>query len=415
MSYIQELATRVKAAQFDIAQLSSNDKNRLLHNIADAIMHNSAQIIAANTLDLLKAQENGISETMLDRLKLDEKRITAMSDGVRAVSSLPDPIGEVLGGQVLENGLEIIKKRVPLGVIGIIYESRPNVTVDAAVLCLKSSNAVILRGGKEAIHSNIVLGEIMRTAINAFGLNPDILVIVEDISREVSSEMMRLNGYIDVLIPRGGAGLIKAVIDNSTIPVIETGTGNCHVYVDEYADLDKAVNIAYNAKVSRPSVCNACETVLVHTAVADAFYKQLLPRFKEAKVTMVGCQRTIDILGSEVSPATYVDYATEFLDYKIALRVVDSIDEAIEHIRRYTTHHSEAIITENLANARQFTDCVDAAAVYVNASTRFTDGEVFGLGAEIGISTQKLHARGPMGLRELTSMKYIVLGDGQIR
>lgn len=415
MSYIISLAQRVKSAQNDIALLSMTEKNNLLAAISQALLQNADKIIQKNKIDLTNAKENGISDTMLDRLMLDEKRIKAMADGVLKVMSLQDPIGEVIDGKTLDNGLEIVKKRVPLGVIGIIYESRPNVTVDAAVLCLKSSNAVILRGGKEAINSNIILGDIMRDVIKSKGLNPDIVAIVEDMSREVSTQMMQLNGYIDVLIPRGGAGLISAVVKNATVPVIETGIGNCHIYIDSNADLQNGTHIVYNAKVSRPSVCNACENLLVHKDVAEIFLPMVKAELDKANVALVGCANTIRILGECVTPATEHDYATEFLDYKLAVKVVNCIDDAIEHIRKYTSYHSEAIITNSLQNANRFTSQVDAAAVYVNASTRFTDGEVFGLGAEIGISTQKLHARGPMGLRELTSTKYIITGNGNIR
>lgn len=415
MSYIIELATKTKAAQSDIANASQTKKNELLNVIANALITNTSRIIEQNKIDLANAKQNGISDTMIDRLMIDEKRIEGMVNGIAKVIALPDPIGEILEGKTLPNGLQIQKKRVPLGVIGIIYESRPNVTVDAATLCLKASNAVILRGGKEAIHTNIILTQIMQEAISSQGLNPNIVSLVSDTSREVSTQMMQLNGYINVLIPRGGAGLIQAVIKNATVPVIETGVGNCHVYIDNESDLQMGAEILYNAKVSRPSVCNACENLLVHKAVANEFLPMAKKLLDQNNVVLLGCDKTIEILGDCVIEATEEDYLTEFLDYKLSIKVVDDLNQAIEHIQNYTSHHSEAIITNNLQHANEFTARVDAAAVYVNASTRFTDGEVFGLGAEIGISTQKLHARGPMGLKELTSMKYIIMGNGNIR
>lgn len=415
MSYIIELAQKVKDAQKEIAMLGENDKNELLLAISHALLQNADKIIDANKKDLQSAKQNGISDTMIDRLMLNHDRIKAISDSVKKVIAFPDPIGEVIDGKALPNGLTIVKKRVPLGVIGIIYESRPNVTVDSAVLCLKSSNAAILRGGKEAINSNSALMEIMQEAIRSYGFNHNMIALIEDTSRETATEMMKLNGYIDVLIPRGGAGLIQAVIQNATVPVIETGVGNCHIYVDSYADLDKAVEIVYNAKTSRPSVCNACESLLVHSAAANKFLPMVKARLDEKNVALVGCDRTIKLLGDCVQAATDIDYASEFLDYKLSVKIVDNIDEAIQHIQKYTTHHSEAIVTDNINNANEFSNRVDAAVVYINSSTRFTDGEVFGMGAEIGISTQKLHVRGPMGVRELTSMKYIVTGNGNVR
>lgn len=415
MSYIIELAQKVKDAQKEIAMLGENDKNELLLAISHALLQNADKIIDANKKDLQSAKQNGISDTMIDRLMLNHDRIKAISDSVKKVIAFPDPIGEVIDGKALPNGLTIVKKRVPLGVIGIIYESRPNVTVDSAVLCLKSSNAAILRGGKEAINSNSALMEIMQEAIRSNGFNHNMIALIEDTSRETATEMMKLNGYIDVLIPRGGAGLIQAVIQNATVPVIETGVGNCHIYVDSYADLDKAVEIVYNAKTSRPSVCNACESLLVHSAAANKFLPMVKTRLDEKNVALVGCDRTIKLLGDCVQAATDIDYASEFLDYKLSVKIVDNIDEAIQHIQKYTTHHSEAIVTDNINNANEFSNRVDAAVVYINSSTRFTDGEVFGMGAEIGISTQKLHVRGPMGVRELTSMKYIVTGNGNVR
>lgn len=415
MSYILELAQKTKMAQKDIAKASIEQKQNLLYAMAERLLASADEIMKANQLDLAKAKDNGISETMQDRLRLTPERLQAIANGVRKVALLPDPINEVIEGRTLPNGLQLKKIRVPLGVIGIIYESRPNVTVDAAALCLKASNAVVLRGGKEAIHSNIALVKVMKEAIADQGMNPDMVSLVEDTSREVSTQMMQLNGVIDVLIPRGGAGLIQAVIKNATVPVIETGVGNCHVYIDSEADLQMGANIVYNAKVSRPSVCNACESLLVHKKVAEEFLPMVKALLDQNNVKLLGCPETKRILGDCVTLATEEDYATEFLDYILSVKVVGSLDEAIAHIQKYTTYHSEAIVTNNIANANRFTDEIDAAAVYVNASTRFTDGEEFGLGAEIGISTQKLHARGPMGLRELTSMKYIIVGNGNVR
>lgn len=365
--------------------------------------------------DLQAANENGMSEAMKDRLKLDKNRISAMAKGIEKLIALNDPIGGIIEGFTRPNGLRILKTRVPLGVIGIIYESRPNVTVDAAVLCLKAGNAVILKGGKEAVNSNICLGAIMRRAVESVGLSVDIIQVVENTSRETTNELMRLNKYLDVLIPRGSDRLIQAVVNTATVPVIETGTGNCHVYVDASADLDMAVNITDNGKTQRPSVCNAIESLLVHKDCAAQFLPMIAERFKSHNVKIYGCDRTIEILGSSVEKATEQEYASEFLDYVIAVKVVDNIDEAISHIRRFGTKHSECIVTKSLENAEKFQLNVDAAAVYVNASTRFTDGEEFGFGAEIGISTQKLHARGPMGLNELTTVKYLINGNGQIR
>lgn len=415
MSYITQLALSAKQAQSSIANASVKIKNQILSEIAKTLLKNSLQIIAENKIDLDNAKQNGMSTAMVDRLMLDKHRIEAMASGIKKVIALPDPIGEVLSGMTMPNGMKIIKQRAALGVIGIIYESRPNVTVDSAVLCLKAANALVLRGGKEAIHSNRFLAKLMKEAVKSAGLNPDIIAFVDDTSREVTTQMMQLNGIIDVLIPRGGAGLIQAVVKNATVPVIETGVGNCHVYVDSFADLEMGARIVNNAKTSRPSVCNACESLLVHVDVAKKFLPMAKALLDQSNVKLLGCFKTIAILGESVTEATEEDYATEFNDYVISIKVVDSLQQAIDHIAKYTTHHSEAIVTSNLQNATTFTDMVDAAAVYVNASTRFTDGEEFGLGAEIGISTQKLHVRGPMGLKELTSTKYIIHGDGNIR
>ena len=396
MGYIDELGQRAVQAKGKIASASTDEKNAVLIKIADA-------------------RDNGITETMVDRLRLTEERIEGIADACLQLVNLEDPVGEILEGSVRPNGMRITKVRVPLGVAGIIYESRPNVTVDAAALCIKSGNAAILRGGKEAVHSNMVLMRLMQQALEACGFAGETVQLVEDTSREVATEMMRANEYIDVLIPRGGAGLIQAIVKNATVPVIETGTGNCHLYVDETADLAMAVAIADNGKTQRPSVCNALETCLVHSSVAETFLPELAKAFKSHQVEIRGCERTKEILGGSVVPATEEDYATEFLDYIISIKVVDSIEEAIEHIRKYSTGHSECIVTNNYHHAEQFQKEVDSACVYVNCSTRFTDGGEFGLGAEIGISTQKLHVRGPMGLKELTTQKYLINGTGQIR
>lgn len=413
MAMVAQLGQRVKAASKAINRLDTQHKNQLLTAIAAALRAHQAEILSANQLDLAQAEQNGISKVMQDRLLLNPDRVEAMAQAIEYVIGLQDPIGAILGGGKMPNGLLIQKVRVPLGVVGIIFESRPNVTVDAAVLCLKSGNAAFLRGGKEAIHTNIALANCMRDAIVSQGLPADVVVLLEDTNRDSATEMMRLNESLDVLIPRGGAGLIQAVVKNATVPVIETGVGNCHVYVDEFADLDMAVAIVDNAKTSRPSVCNACESIVVHEAIAKEFYQKLLLGFSKS-VEVRGCEQTCALIATAV-PATDADYGTEFLDYVLSARVVASVQEAIDHINRYTTHHSECIVTSNLQAARQFTDEVDAAAVYVNASTRYTDGAEFGLGAEIGISTQKMHARGPMGLDALTTIKYIVQGDGQCR
>lgn len=415
MSYTEELGKNAKSAEAAIATASAQTKNDALAAIAKAIIAEQDLIISENAKDLAAADENGVSKAMQDRLRLDEKRIADMAKGIDELIAMNDPIGEVIGGWTRPNGLRICKTRVPLGVIGIIYESRPNVTVDAAALCLKAGNAVILKGGKEAINSNICLGSIMRKAVESAGLPADVIQVVDNTSRETTNELMQLNGYIDVLIPRGSARLIQAVVKTATVPVIETGAGNCHVYVDSSADLSMAVEIADNGKTQRPSVCNAIESLLVHKDVAEKYLPMIADRFKEHNVKIYGCERTRAILGDSVEPATDTEYATEFNDYIIAVKVVDTIDEAIAHIRRFSTRHSECIVTSSLAAAEKFQKEVDAAAVYVNASTRFTDGGEFGFGAEIGISTQKLHARGPMGLAELTTVKYLINGNGQIR
>lgn len=415
MSYVNELGARAKQAEVYIANASSEQKNNALRAISDALKNSMQLIMTQNAIDVENAIKNDMSIVMQDRLSLNESRIKSISDAVLQLIRLEDPIGTTIGGTVRPNGLNIRKIRVPLGVIAIIYESRPNVTVDAATLCLKAGNAVILRGGKEAYYSNKCLVEIMRKALYSVDFPEDAVQFLDDTTRETSVELMKCSQYVDVLIPRGGSGLIQACVNNATVPVIETGIGNCHVYVDSSADLNMAADIVDNAKTSRPSVCNAIENIVVHRAVADKFLPLIKKRLDAHNVEIRGCQKTRAILGGSVAEASEKDYAEEFLDYIIAVKVVDSIDQAIEHISKYTTHHSEAIVTESLKNAEKFQKEIDAAAVYVNASTRFTDGEEFGFGAEIGISTQKLHARGPMGLAELTSTKYLINGNGQIR
>lgn len=399
-----------------LAGATTQQKNEALLAMAEELENQSAAILAASREDTDKAGQNGMSPSLLDRLALSADRIAAMAEGVRQVASLPDPIGEVMDGFRRPNGLRIEKVRVPLGVIGIIYEARPNVTSDAAALCLKAGNAVILRGGKEAIASNTAIAGALRTGLTKAGLPADTIQLIPDTSRETAAALMRLNAYLDVLIPRGGAGLIRSVVENATVPVLETGTGNCHIYVDAAADIAMACAIAVNAKASRPSVCNAAETLLVHETVAEQALPKLAQGLTEAGVRLHGCARTRALLpDAAVIPAGEEDWATEYLDYDMAVKVVDSLEDAIGHIARYGTGHSECIVTDSQSAAQTFTDRVDAAAVYINASTRFTDGAEFGLGAEIGISTQKLHARGPMGLRELTTAKYIITGNGQIR
>lgn len=414
MTEIERMGQRAKQASSVLAVAGKQKKTALLA-IADALVSNKARIIAQNDIDIKNGQENGLTKSLLDRLRLTDERIESMAQGVRKVADFDDPVGQVITGRVAENGMEIKKVRVPMGVIGIIFEARPNVTSDAAALCLMAGNAVILRGGKEAINSNTVIADVMREAIEAAGLPADCIQLVKDTSRQSSVELMCLSDYLDVLIPRGGAGLIKAVVENSKVPVIETGVGNCHAVIDKDADLEMAISIVNNGKVQRPSVCNALETVLVHKDVASEVLPKLKAKLDENNVEIHGCDKTKEILGDCVINAQEYDWANEYLDYKIAIKVVDSLDDAIAHIRKYSTGHSEVIITNNYEAQRKFTSQVDSAAVYVNASTRFTDGGEFGMGAEIGISTQKLHARGPMGLTELTSMKYIISGDGQIR
>lgn len=410
---LEAIGRAAKKAEAAVRGISQKTKNNALEKIAEALVANTDVIIAENLKDLENAKLNNMPEAMRDRLRLDKKRIEDMAEGVRKIIGLPDPVGRVLGGRELPNGLSIVKKSVPLGVVGIIYESRPNVTVDAAALCLKSGNTAVLRGGSDAINSNKCLVKIMRTALTEAGTDCDAVILVENTSREFAGALMKLNKYIDVLIPRGGHGLIHSVINNATIPVIQTGEGNCSVYVDSSANIEMAVNIADNGKTQRPSVCNAIENLLVHKDAAESFLTALSGRWGD-KVKIIGdaaSEKYIKI----AERATEEDYRTEFLDYVISVKVVESIDEAISFINTYGTKHSECIVTGDLSNAEKFQREIDAAAVYVNASTRFTDGGEFGLGAEIGISTQKLHARGPMGLEEMTTYKYLINGNGQIR
>lgn len=414
MTELETLGALAKKASASLSVADTQYKNKMLIAIADALVANSAEIIEANRADISNADANGVSKAMQDRLLFTEERIKASADGVRKVCELRDPVGEIMEEWNRPNGLKIQKRRVPLGVVGIIYEARPNVTVDTAVLCIKASNAVILRGGKEAVNTNTAIVKVMKAALKEIGADENIIGFVTDTSRDSANEMMKLNKYIDVLIPRGGAGLINAVVQNATVPVIETGVGNCHVYVDKSADIKMAVDIISNAKMSRPSVCNAAESLLVHKDVSDEFYAMLDEKFKEKSVKVYASADITDKLTC-VREATDDDFATEFLDYAISVKTVSDVSEAIEHISKYSTKHSECIVTDDTENAELFKACIDAAAVYVNASTRFTDGFEFGFGAEIGISTQKLHARGPMGLKELTSYKYVIEGNGQIR
>lgn len=411
---LTELGKRAKKAERVLMTASASQKNEALNLIAQALTENTEYIIEENKKDIAAAREKGISESMIDRLMLDEKRIRGISDAARELVALGDPVGRVISGTTRPNGLLIEKVTVPLGVIAVIFEARPNVTVDAAALCLKSGNTVILRGGKEAICSNMAMAKIMRSAIAKAGLPEDCIQLVEDTSRESATALMRMNGYVDVLIPRGGAGLISSCVQNATVPVIETGTGNCHIYVDKAADITKAVEIINNAKTSRPSVCNACESLVIHKDIAERVLPLIKARLDEKNVIIHADERARAILPDAVE-ATEEDYGREYLGYEISIKVVDSIEEATEHIMNYTSGHSECIVSEDYTATRFFTSRVDAAAVYVNASTRFTDGGEFGFGAEIGISTQKLHARGPLGLPELTSFKYIIHGNGQIR
>ena len=411
---LRKKGERAKEAAFLLSTLSTEKKNQALSKMASALEEQQPKILAANEIDMAAAEAKGVGKALLDRLALSAARIKDMADGLRALVALPDPVGQV---EALWKGAQDIKigrMRVPLGVVGIIYEARPNVTADAAGLCLKAGNAVILRGGSDALHSNIAITEVLAEAVLASGLPDGSIQLIEDTSRETATQMMKMNGYLDVLIPRGGAGLIRSVVENATVPVIETGIGNCHIYVDSAADLQMAEEIVINAKTQRPGVCNAAETLLVHEKVAGEFLPVIAEKLLQCGVELRGDDLTRKYV-SVVKAAAEEDYQTEYLDLILAVKVVGSAEEAMEHIRRYGTKHSEAIVTENYSTARQFLQKVDAAAVYVNASTRFTDGFQFGFGAEIGISTQKLHARGPMGLKELTTVKHIVYGQGQAR
>lgn len=414
MSELTEKCTKARDAAFALISASSAVKDKALEAIAASLEDRAEEIIAANIIDIENAKNNGTRQAMIDRLTLTRERIQGIADGVRQVKSLNDPIGEVVKMWTRPNGLTIGQKRVPMGVIAIIYEARPNVTVDAAALCLKTSNACILRGGSEAINSNKAIMRIMQEAAYGAGIPEGAMNLIEDTSRETATELMKMNGYIDLLIPRGGKGLIKSVVENATVPVVETAAGNCHVYVDGDADLDMALNIVMNAKVQRPSVCNAAETLLVDSAAADRFIPMVFDALLEKNVEIRADKRAKEIYPN-VNDACDEDYYTEYNDYIISVKIVDGIDEAIAHINKYNTKHSEAIVTNNYEHSQKFLNEVDAAAVYVNASTRFTDGFEFGFGAEIGISTQKMHARGPMGLESLTSVKYIIYGNGQVR
>ena len=411
---MREIGLKALAAKDFLATVTTEDKNRALLSIAKALRDSSETIITENKTDLENGRKNGLSDGMLDRLMLDESRIDGIAKAVEDVVALDDPCGRLLEEVTRPNGLVIKKVSVPIGVIGIIYESRPNVTADAAVLCLKSSNAVILRGGKEAINSNIAIVAAMRSALADCGFDENCIQLVTDTSRESANQMMKMNGVIDCLIPRGGRGLIRSVVENSTVPVIETGTGNCHIYVDESADIEMAANIIYNAKTQRVGVCNACESLVIHSGIIKNALPVIKEKLDEKNVEMRGDERAMTAANG-VLPASEEDFACEYLDYKISVKTVDSLDEAIRHINKNSTGHSESIITNNMDNAREFLQRIDSSSVYVNASTRFTDGGEFGLGAEIGISTQKLHARGPMGLRELTTTKYLIYGTGQTR
>lgn len=437
---LSEICRKAKAVSNRVGILDTNTKNRALLAAADALIQEQDVILAENAKDMENGRKNQMQAGMLDRLLLTGERIAQMAEGLRQVASLEDPVGEVLGMKKRPNGLLIGQKRVPLGVVGIIYEARPNVTADAFALCFKTGNVVILKGGSDAIHSNIAIVSVIRKALTSLGLPEDAVSLIEDTSRETAAAFMKMNEYVDVLIPRGGAGLIRAVVNQATIPVIETGTGNCHIFVDETADFDMALDIIMNAKTQRIGVCNACESLVIHENIADAFLPKLFERLQEKDVEVRGDERTCAVaerleqepplaksydpqkreemlrkLEDQVLPATEEDWAKEYLDYKLSVKTVSSLDEAIEHINRYNTGHSEAIITNDYSNAERFLNEIDAACVYVNASTRFTDGFEFGFGAEIGISTQKLHARGPMGLLALTSTKYVIYGNGQIR
>ena len=414
---LEEIGKKAKEAESVMRVLDTNTKNEVLQKVAENLKKDKEKILSANAVDMENGRKKGMSDGLLDRLLLTEARIAQMAEGLCQVAALEDPIGEVLSMKKRPNGLLIGQKRVPLGVVGIIYEARPNVTADAFALCFKTGNVVILKGGSDALHSNQAIVESIQHTLGELSLPETAIQLICDTSHETAEKFMRMNGYVDVLIPRGGAGLIRTVVKNATVPVIETGTGNCHIFVDESADFDMAVNIIYNAKTQRIGVCNACESIVIHEKIVDAFMPVLAERLKEKHVEIRGDERVMQALAGQedVKKATEEDWGTEYLDYIISAKTVAGVDEAIAHINKYNTGHSEAIITENYTNAEKFLNEVDAAAVYVNASTRFTDGFEFGFGAEIGISTQKLHARGPMGLLALTSTKYIIYGNGQVR
>lgn len=412
---LEQIGKQAKAAARRLAACTTEEKNRALLAMAESIERHTEEILSANEKDMTAAREKGMNDTMLDRLQLTGERVKGMAAGLRDVAVLPDPVGRVLSDQVRPNGLRLVKVAVPIGVIAVIYEARPNVTADSAALCLKSGNAVILRGGKEAISSNIAIAKAMRSALETAGLPADSIQLIEDTTHESANALMHLNQYVDVLIPRGSQRLIRATVEQSTVPVIQTGSGVCHIYVDKAADPEMAAEIIENAKTSRPSVCNAAECMLIHKDIAPRVLPLIADRLAAKHTQIRGDARVMDILGNRATPATEEDWGKEYLDYIMAARIVDSLEEAMEYIYRYSTGHSECIVTDDPAAAEKFLNGVDAAAVYHNASTRFTDGGEFGLGAEIGISTQKLHARGPLGLNELTSMKYKVYGEGQIR
>ncbi len=411
---VLEICQRAKYAERMLGKIGSEAKNKTLCRIAEDLCCKSTQILEANEKDLEAAEAKNMSAGLIDRLRLTKERIEQMAEGLRQIAGLEDPVGEVLGMKRRPNGLLIGRKRVPLGVIGIIYESRPNVTADAFGLCFKTSNVVILKGGSDAIHSNLAIVSCIRKTLEQTGIAPDVIQIISDTDRKTTAEFMKMDRYVDVLIPRGGAGLIRSVVENATIPVIETGTGNCHIYVDASADLSMAADIILNAKTQRVGVCNACESLLIHESVADALMPELAMRLRKKGVE-IRADEYLASLAEDILPATEEDWGREYLDYKISMKTVSGVEEAIAHINHYNTGHSECIVTNDYNHAQQFLEEVDAAAVYVNASTRFTDGFEFGFGAEIGISTQKLHARGPMGLEALTTTKYIIYGDGQIR
>ena len=409
-----EQALKVKHAAKYINRATTEQKNKILTSIKEILLSSKDEILEQNKKDIEAAKNNGMPEHLIDRLTLNDDRIVSMALAIDELIHLVDPVSEVVSGWTRPNGLKIEKIRVPIGVVGIIYEARPNVSVDAATICIKSGNAVLLRGGKEAIKTNTILVELMKKAINKNGVSSDIVELITDTTRESANEMMKMHGILDVLIPRGSAGLINSVASNSNVPVIETGTGNCHIYVDDSADIDMAVDIAVNAKTSRPSVCNAAESLVVHKDIASLFLNKLKGEFDRYGVELVGCRDSKKIL-PDIELATDDDYYAEYLGYKMSVKIVNCLDEAVEHINKYSSKHSEAIITSNYKSAEYFLQTIDSAAVYVNASTRFTDGNEFGLGAEIGISTQKLHARGPMSIRELTTQKFIIRGNGQVR